>query len=117
MATVSAIPEFSVYVDLKDGTRVGVHKFIVDKKGPLYGNTIEWDVQRFAPGTIIGSQLGLNGQDNIRTVTNAGGANRNTASASLPVSIVDSWTSPEPDEVYFCTFHSGSANATIRTIT
>lgn len=115
MATVSGTPEFSIYVSLRDGREVGVHKFLVHDNGPLFGNTVQWDVKRLAPGIIIGSSLGLAGQVNPLSVTNAGGSARTTAQALFSSGAINSWTTSSPHEVYLCTFHEGSVNNSART--
>jgi len=115
MATVSGTPEFSVYVSLRDGREVGIHKFIVNEAGPLFGNTVQWDVKRLAPGSIIGTQLGLAGQANTLTVTNAGGSARTTAQALFSSGVINSWSTSSPHEVYLCTFHEGAVNSSART--
>lgn len=115
MATVQGTPEFSKYVDLRNGYEVGIHKFIVTSNGPLIGNTVQWNVKRMAPGTILGATLGLNGQINPLSVTVVSGTNRTTAQAIFTAGTINGWADGgSPHEVYLCTFHYGASNSSFR---
>jgi hypothetical protein len=114
MSVLPTTPVFSKYVDLKNGSEVGIHKFVVVENGPLWEQTICWDVKRLAQGTVVGKSLNLGNQDTNLDVIVGDGA-RVTAQADL--SGMTNWTSEvRPFEVYLCTFHRGARNSSDRSV-
>lgn len=115
MADVAATPVFSKYVDFRNGYEVGIHKFIVSPTGPLWGQNIQWDVKRMAPGTNTGRTLSIANQDTEIVVTPVSTTTRVTAQCDLAATT--SWaTKVRPLEIYVATFHFGAANSSDRTV-
>lgn len=107
---VAGIPDYSIYVDLKDGSEIGVHKFTVLRDGPLWDQDVQWDVKRLAPGSPSGQSIGMAGQTKAISVSAADSA-RVTAQANFASAILNIWNaSAESFQIIFVTFHRGAVN-------
>lgn len=111
-------PLYSVYVDTRNGYSIGFHKINLRADQLEANDTYTWDVPRLAPGSVVGTHLSLDGQfPNLANVTNGGGDDRNTASASVTVSIANLYAK-KPDgslDLIYATFHQGAINNSVRT--
>lgn len=116
-------PVYSVYVDTRNGYSVGIHKIRLLKEQLVSNDTYTWDVPRLAPSSgAVGKMLSLENQwPELTAPTNGGGTDRDTVSAAVVVSTINStWGASAKNsdgsvDLIYATLHLGSVSNSNRT--